>query len=145
NGTPTGGAPSLLSVSDFPVDLNPSGVAIFDFNGDGKPDVVTCNEGASNVTFYGNVTVPGANVPTMQRSQEVAVATGPTAIAVRDVNGDGRPDVIVSCAGGNVFTVLLNLTAPGSPGAVFTSRTDIQTGTSSTPTGVAVGDFDGDG
>src|SRR6516162_3380654 len=43
-------ATMFLTARTFPVGLNPSSVAVGDFNGDGKPDLVTTNNGDNNVS-----------------------------------------------------------------------------------------------
>ena len=67
------------------------------------------------------------------------VGAGPQAVAVADLNRDGKLDLAVACAGAGAVTILLGdgkggyLEAKGSPFAA-----------GSTPNDVAVADFDGD-
>ena len=62
----------------------------------------------------------------------------PASVAIGDVNGDGKPDLIVGNTGGNSVSVLL-----GNGTGSFGSKTDFPTGTA--PHGVAVADLNGDG
>ena len=62
----------------------------------------------------------------------------PVAVAVADLNGDGRPDLVVVNRDANTVSVLLG-TGTGSFGA----STDFPTGLS--PVAVAVADLNGDG
>jgi hypothetical protein len=77
----------------------------------------------------------------------LAAGTEPVAIAVADVNGDGRADLIVVNSGSNNVSVLLGngsggfSAAPGSPFTVGFSSTSYGL----RPVAVAVGDFNGDG
>ena len=77
----------------------------------------------------------------------LAAGTEPVAIAVADVNGDGRADLIVVNSGSNNVSVLLGngsggfSAAPGSPFTVGFSSTSYGL----QPVAVAVGDFNGDG
>jgi FG-GAP-like repeat len=83
----------------------PMSVAVTDVNGDGKLDIVVANCGPSNSTCDGTagtvVVLLGNGNGTFQN--DVSYSSGgydTTAVAVADVNGDGKPDLIVanSCA-----------------------------------------------
>jgi len=53
-------------------------------------------------------------IPTFTPQQTVAVGNA-NALAMADVNGDGKPDLIVTTTSGAGVGVLLNTTAPGQP------------------------------
>lgn len=104
--------------SPFAVGRAPYPHAVGDVNGDGKLDVVTPNVGSNNVTVLlgdgrGGFK-PAANSPH-------AVAARPYYIAVGDVSGDGRPDLVTSHDDVNLITTLLGdgrggfAAAPDSP------------------------------
>lgn len=143
NATAPGGAVNLPTGTDFATDLNPSSVAVLDYNGDGKLDIVTANQGASNVTFYRNTTPPGSMTPVFNGRIEFPTGTGPAGLAVRDVNGDGRPDVVTTALDVDQVSILLNNTPPGGGQAFFNTITSSPVGDG--PEGVAIGDFNGDG
>jgi FG-GAP-like repeat/FG-GAP repeat len=65
------------------------------------------------------------------------VGVNPSSVAIADLNGDGRPDVVVTNAGDGTVSVLLN---QGS--GLFATTSPISVGTS--PCGVAIADFNGD-
>src|SRR5262249_31367588 len=68
---------------------------------------------------------------------------GPFSVAVADVNGDGRPDLLAANQGSNSVSVLLNQTAPGATTPIFSAAADFGVGT--TPRAVAAADVNGDG
>jgi hypothetical protein len=139
-------APSTWSSAvDFPTGIHPVAVKAADLNGDGKLDLLTAN--------YGAATSPGTQGLSIlfqttggAFAAPIHYATGyrSTALAIGDLNGDGKPDVVVANAG-----------LPGDPGSVSvflqdaTSAGTLLAPTSYTgawgPMGVALGDIDGDG
>jgi hypothetical protein len=74
---------------------------------------------------------------TFQRGPRFAVGDGPTALAVGDVNADGRTDVIVANLLSNDLSLLL-----GNGNGTFQRQRLIPAGAQ--PSAVAVGDFTGD-
>jgi trimeric autotransporter adhesin len=145
--TPGAATPSFAAQVSFAVGNNPESVAIGDFNGDGRPDLVVANHGSNTVSVLLNTTPPGAVVPAFAAQVDFATGVRPIAVAVADLNGDGKPDLafvnVYEGTGGNSVSVLLNTTAPGAVLPAFTPKVDFATGTS--PGFVAIGDLNGDG
>ena len=121
-------------------------LVIADVNGDGKPDLVvadectdhpTCNSGAVGVLLgNGDGTFQAA---TIYPSGGVGSISGARSVAVADVNGDGRPDVLVANYFSGTVGVLL-----GNGDGTFQAPVDYNVGF--TPVrSVAVADVDGDG
>jgi hypothetical protein len=126
---------------------NASSVAVADVNGDGKPDMIAANQCAINSCANGSVSVLlGNGDGTFQT--EVSYASGGEysySVAVADVNGDGKPDVMVasncainSCANGSVGVLL------GNGDGTFQTAVSYSSGGESTFS-VAVADVNGDG
>lgn len=121
--------------------LNPYGssVAIADFNGDGKLDLALTNP-SSNAN-YGIAMLLGNGDGTFQ-SQPLLYDGGfsPSAIVAFDVNGDGKPDLVVAGGYGTdeSLKVLLNHGDGTFPASVSYA-------TALNPQAAVVGDFNGDG
>ncbi|MGQ0620015.1 MAG: beta strand repeat-containing protein [Panacagrimonas sp.] len=135
---------SFAPAAMFGVGTDPVAVAVGDFNGDGRPDLVLANSNGNSVSVLINATAPGsvsasfAPVTTMG-----AGGSFPTAVAVGDFNGDGRPDLAVANTSSDSVRVFLNTTAPGSISASFVSGGSRSVG--DFPLAISMGDFNGDG
>jgi hypothetical protein len=118
---------------------HPSGLAAFDFNGDGRLDLVVVDS-VSNVAaiLFGN------GNGTFQPPVNYAVGVSPESVIVADLNNDGKPDLAVAnlgCCGDRQLSTVSILLGDGH-GAFQTSRTyPVPTGAVS----IAVADFNGDG
>jgi len=135
--------PSFAAPVTFAVGGTPLFVAVGDFNGDGKPDLVVANESGGTVSVLLNTTAAGATAPTFAPQVTFAVGVNPESVAVGDFNGDGKPDLAVANFGDNTVSVLLNTTAAGATAPSFAAQRTFAVGGS--PRAVAVGDFNGDG
>jgi hypothetical protein len=129
--------------SPFPAGAAPWSVAIGDLNRDGKLDlaVIPYDQGLTDPAQLG-VTIlfgDGKGGFTRRPSAPLSLAgcRGPDRIATGDVNGDGVPDIVVSCAQNARLMLFL-----GSPSGTFQSSTlEVKTGWS----GLAVAGLWGDG
>jgi hypothetical protein len=131
---------TFQAAQNFSTGSNPRAVAIADVNGDGVPDLITANyysSGSSTVSV-----LLGNGNGTFQTAQNFSVPTGAEAVAVADLNGDGKPDLAVANEGGGkggVVSVLL-----GNGDGTFQAAQNTSTGANG-PTSIAVDDFNGDG
>lgn len=118
-----------MTVGSAPID-----VAIGDFNGDGKPDLVSADQSDGTVSVLlatnglGSFATPATHVK---------VGSSPESIAVGDLNRDGKADVAVANVGSSSVSVLLG-TATGL-GAAKTIKLPGST------SDVAIADATGDG
>ena len=145
NTTPPGATTaSFAAQQTFPTGSfsQPIFVAAADMNGDGKPDLIIVNNGARNVSVLLNTTPPGATTLSFAGHQDFAIANGAFGLAVADLNGDGKPDVIVAKSTNSV-SVLVNTTSPGASKVTFGPALDLTA--DQFPESVTVADVNGDG
>ncbi|HEX4824153.1 MAG TPA: VCBS repeat-containing protein [Candidatus Polarisedimenticolaceae bacterium] len=114
----------------------PVAVATGDFNQDGWTDLAVADATGNAVTVL--LRTPFA--PSLSVLGTWSADDTPTGVAVGDLNLDGRPDIVVSNGGSGDVTVLLNDGAGG-----FAPGMGSPLGAGRSPSGLAIGDFDGDG
>ncbi len=138
--------PSFAAQQTFATGSNPISLTAADVNGDGLPDLIVANQGnggGNTVSVLLNTTAPGATTPSFATQQTFATGNSPESVTVADVNGDGKPDLIVANENDNTVSVLLNNTAPGATTPSFASQQTFATG--SRPYSVTAADVNGDG
>ncbi|MES2778198.1 MAG: FG-GAP-like repeat-containing protein [Bacteroidota bacterium] len=109
-----------------------------DIDGDGKPDIVVANQSGNSVSVIRNTSVAG--VGSFAAKLDFATASSPYTVAVGDIDGDGKPDLVVACFFNQKVSVFRNTSTPAS--ISFDTRVDL---TSGFCTSVAIADYDGDG
>src|ERR1035437_8086442 len=88
------------------VGASPVSVTTADVNGDGKPDLISANQGAKTLTVLTNNGSGGFVL-----TSSPGVGAGPITVTAADVNGDGKVDLISAnwaLNAGNTLTVLTN-------------------------------------
>ena len=81
---------------------NPNSVAVADFNGDGRADLVVANAGSNTVTV-----LLGNGDGTFAAPLSFGAGADPLFVAVGDFNGDGIPDLAIANNTTSSVTVLL--------------------------------------
>ena len=142
NTTVTGATTATFNRTDVTTKNFTFGAAVGDVDGDGKPDVVVTNYYSGSVSVLLNRTAVGATSPTFAPEQVFLVGKSPYAVAMGDLNGDGKLDLIVANQQSNSASILLNTTVPGSAASFV--RQDFAVG-GVAPRAVALADFNGDG
>ena len=133
------GTISFVLAVNFSTHTLATGIAVGDIDGDGKTDIAVTNAGVNNVSVLVNTSTVG----TVAFATEVNFPTGttPTSVAINDINGDGKPDLVVGNNAANTVSVLQSSSSVGA--LSFNAAVNYPTGVS--PTAVVSADFDGDG
>jgi hypothetical protein len=132
---------SFAAKQDFGTGSTPFSVTVGDVNGDGKLDLAVANANSATVSVLLNTTAPGAVTPSFAAKQDFATGTAPFFVTVGDVNGDGKPDLIVANFGDDTVSVLLN-----TPKIVAATGLSRQQGSAASNSQIAtVTDYGGNG
>jgi len=136
NGDGTFQAPVNYGAQEYP-----SSIAVGDFNTDGKLDLVVANELSMGPNNYTNGSVSvllGNGDGTFRSAVNYGAGVSPDSVAVGDVNGDGKLDLVVANQGSANVSMLL-----GNGDGTFQAAVNYSTG--EYPFSVALGDLNGDG
>jgi hypothetical protein len=129
------GDPTFTVAPAVVVGSRPFSVAIGDFNGDGKADLVTANEGSQSVSVR-----LGDGLGGFIGSANVQVGLSPRSVAIGDFNGDNKTDIVTANGSQDSSSVSVRL---GDGLGGLSGSTEITVGVF--PNSVVIGDFNNDG
>lgn len=129
---------TFFAPTTYVAGLQPTWVAVADLNGDGKPDLTVANQGAptggggSVSVLLQDPTVPGGYLS----ARNYDTGNGSNLVAVADLNGDGKPDLVAV----NVNGISVLLQDPNVPGQFQSAVNYFE----NLPLSVAIADMNGD-
>jgi hypothetical protein len=128
------GAGGFGAVTTYPLEIfsNPLSIAIGDFNGDSKADLITANEGKDKVSLF-----LGDGTGKFSAPVYFNVGIDPNGVTAGDFNGDGKLDAAVANTGSAMVSIL-----EGNGAGSFSPAVNYAT---SYATSITAADFNADG
>lgn len=137
--TSTVGSISFAARQDFTASSGQgNGNKIIDIDGDGKPDLISVHWSGNCVWVLRNTSTVGSI--SFAAGVSFATTTQPHKIDVGDLDGDGKPDVVITAFTSNKLSIFRNTSTAGT--ISFAARQDFSPGT--VPYFVHLTDLDGD-
>ncbi|RYE16113.1 MAG: hypothetical protein EOP51_26430, partial [Sphingobacteriales bacterium] len=129
----------------FPTGNMPASVALADIDSDGKLELIVAEAGSSKVSIYRNTSLTGSlNASSFSNKVDFPTGPNPAFVVVKDINGDGKPDILTANFGSNSISILRNTSSPGAiTSATFAGKVDFVTGAK--PSSLSIADIDNDG
>ena len=116
---------------------SPTAITLADVNGDGNLDVILTDDSNNSVTV---LLGDGAGDFSSQTTFGLVDGESPVAIAVGDIDGDGKLDLVTANQASSNLTILF-----GDGQGGFARTETVPLPANSDPVGVALGDFNSDG
>jgi hypothetical protein len=108
----------LKSILGLPVAVmvatNPASFVTGDLDGDHKLDILTTNYGSSSLTFLRNNSTTDSLTASSFQVLDILLQYKPLAITPDDINGDGKPDVLISRSASESVYLFHNTSTPGN-------------------------------
>lgn len=130
---------TFLAAVPYATGSGPSAVAVADLNGDGRPDIAVTNRLDSTFSVLNQDAVTAG---IFLEAEHYTTGNTPTSIAAGLLNSDNRVDLVVASSGSGRVSIHFQFGEPNDPG-YFRPKLDYNAG--STPTSLALADFNGDG
>jgi hypothetical protein len=112
-------------------------------DGDGKPDIVITNMNAgmaSSISVFRNTGSNGSI--SFAPKADYSTGNGSIGVAIADMNGDGKPDIIISSSNSGIFSIFKN-TSVASGAISLAAKQDYTF--FSRPDNITIADIDKDG
>ena len=131
---------------DIGNDLGPQMIFSIDLDGDGKPDLVTANADGNTISIYKNTGAPGTVSFVLENTYPMDPSPDyPVGITAGDLDGDGKPEIVVTNIGTNTIAIFRNTSVPGTISIASPTPLYYPASANTSPVAVTIGDLNGDG
>lgn len=117
----------------------PQAIVGADLTGDMIPDAITANAGDNNAAYFVGAAGSAFTTPATALTPGATVQS-PSAIALADINKDGKPDLVLA----NQMTNNISVFLWNDTTKAFVFKANYTTGANTNPRGIVLGDFVGD-
>jgi VCBS repeat protein/IPT/TIG domain-containing protein len=123
----------------FQTGPDPRDMAVGDIDGDGRMDIIVPGGNFSNtISIVRNLSIPG-KISMGSKIDLVTIGT-PKAVAIGDMNGDGKPDILASFGDVSKIAIYPNTSSPGN----FSFDKEIELNTTAKVNSICISDLDSD-
>lgn len=134
-------SPGNISLGDRTdiANVYPSILKTADLDNDGKSDIITTTSNSASLAVLRNTSLPG-NISFAPKQLLPTGFGNPTYLNIGDIDGDGKPDIVVNHENYTTVSIIRNLSQPGITS--FSGNTDFNA--ASMPVTVLLTDLDND-
>jgi gliding motility-associated-like protein len=149
--TSTIGSISFAPKVDFTALTAARGIAIGDLDGDGKSDIAIANGQSGGISLWRNISTPGSiSTSSFEARVDLLIndslhSFGTDGIAIGDLDGDKKPDIVIGNDLNGTISVLMNTSTAGSFNALSSFALPVNFPTGGRADDVTIADLDGDG
>lgn len=139
------GSPAFTAVGDLVTGTNPNNIILDDIDGDGAKDIIVTNYAASTISIFRNIDPNSAlSTSSFDTKFDLSVNSNGNDIGFRDLDMDGKPELVVTNYNANSIQIFKNQSSPGDL-SINTFTPTISLSTLNNPSGIEFADFDNDG
>jgi hypothetical protein len=132
-----------FQVTELPVGNGPHNVVIGDVDGDGRSDIIVANYQTATMAVLRNLAT-GPGITTNSFAPAVHFPRGGNCLALGDLDGDGRSDIVIGNWNTQTISVFRNVASPGAI-TLGSLAAPVDFAMENNPHTIALSDLDGDG
>jgi hypothetical protein len=101
-------------------------VAVADMDGDGKLDIASVTQASNYFSIFKNISTPGSfTSASLAARVDFSAGSNPNGVAIGDLDGDSRPDVVFGNTYDNTLSIYQNTVPISTPPTITTQPTNL--------------------